>query len=194
MKFFDKSLEKVAKISFPMVDVRDVAQAVPLVLSKPIASGKRYLIVQGSYWMRDIMNILRVEFEKYGYSLPKKTMSNFYVWLASWWNPVLSFIKPYLEGELIIDTSLFINEIAMPYRKIEETFIDFCYDLIKKKMIEDKLFFIGDDRTPRICINCRNIYRKFIATGFVPFRIARIYNCCPLRKVAPRCHYKACSS
>jgi len=147
-KSFDKTLQKVPHISFPMVDVRDVARAVTMVLNNPISNGKRYLIVQGSYWWQDVANILRVEFEKYGYELPKKKMSNFWIYLASWWNPFLSYIKPYLEGELIIDTSLFINEIGMPYRKIEETFIDFAYDLIKKKLIEDKLFFIGDDQDP----------------------------------------------
>ena len=147
-KSFDKSLTKVPHISFPMVDVRDVARAVTMVLNNPISNGKRYLIVQGSYWWMDIANILRGEFEKYGYELPKKKMSNFWIYFASWWNPFLSFVKPYLEGQLIIDTSLFINEIGMPYRKIEETFIDFGYDLIKKRMIEDKLFFMGDDKDP----------------------------------------------
>ena len=147
-KTFERAIDKVPHISFPIVDVRDVAQAAMLVLENPISNGKRYLVVQGSYWWEDICNICRGEFEKYGYDLPKKKMSTFWVKLASFWNPFLSFIKPYLEGELIIDTSLFINEIGMGYRKIEQTFIEFGYDLIKKKIIVDKLFFMGDDGDP----------------------------------------------
>lgn len=149
--FFQKSFESLGSIphiSFPLVDVRDVALAAIMTLEKPISNGKRYLIVQGSYWWEDIINIVRAEFEKYGYSFPKSKMSTFWIKIASWWNPFLYFIKPYLEGEIIIDTSLFINEMGMKYRKIENTIIDFIYDLIKKKMIEDKLLFIGDDKDP----------------------------------------------
>ena len=75
-------------------------------------------------------------------------MSTFWIKIASWWNSFLYFIKPYLDGELIIDTSLFINELGFTYRKIETTFIEFGYDMIKKKMIGDKLLFIGDDKDP----------------------------------------------
>ena len=149
-KCFDKKVfNKIPHISFPFVDVRDVAAASVIVIQKnEISNGKRYLLVQGSYWWEDVANIVRGEFEKYGYDIPKNKMSSFWIKIKALWNPLLSFIKPYLEGELIIDTSLFINEIAMPYRKIEETFIEFGYDLIKKKLIEDKLFFMGDDKDP----------------------------------------------
>lgn len=151
MTFLQKTFENlsaVPRISFPIVDVRDVAQAAVLVVDNPISYGKRYLIVQGSYWWEDIVNILRGEFEKYGYIFPKKQMSTFWIKIASWWNSFLYFIKPYLDGELIIDTSLFINELGFTYRKIETTFIEFGYDMIKKKMIGDKLLFIGDDKDP----------------------------------------------
>lgn len=147
-KAFDNSMTRVPHISFPLVDVRDVAKVVVLALENPISNGKRYLVVQGSYWWQDITNIMREEFEKYGYNFPKKKMSSFWVKIAAWWNPFLEYIKPYLEGELIIDTSLLSNEIGMGFRKIEDSIKDFGYDLIKKKLIEDKLFFIGDDKDP----------------------------------------------
>jgi len=69
----------IPKVSFATVDVRDVALAHVLSIDHAkleITNGKRYLIVEGSYWMPDMVKVLKEEFKKYGYKFPSFTVSN----------------------------------------------------------------------------------------------------------------------
>lgn len=149
-KVFDQELTKIPKISFPIVDVRDVSQAIIKIMEDEKTNGERYLVVQGSYWWYDIVSILNHEFRKYGYELPEQSFNSWFLKLVIWWkkDPFLILIKPYIDGELIFDTSKYLNDIKGKYRKIEETVIDFVYDMIKKGMIEDKLIFSADENDP----------------------------------------------
>jgi len=50
----------IPKVSIGCVDVRDTALAHVRALKRPeVSNGKRYLLVEGSYWFEDIINILR---------------------------------------------------------------------------------------------------------------------------------------
>lgn len=149
-KVFDQEITKVPKISFPIVDVRDVSQAIIKIMENEKTNGERYLVVQGSYWWSDIVTILNHEFKRYGYELPEQSFNSWFLKLIIWWrkDPFLYLIKPYIDGELIFDTSKYLNEIKGKYRKIEETVLDFVYDMIKKGFIENKLIFLADENDP----------------------------------------------
>ena len=73
IKIMKRRMPVIPKISLPVVDVRDVAQAhVQAILPDKLAisNGKRYIIVEGSYWMKDLVAILKEEFKKFGYGFP----------------------------------------------------------------------------------------------------------------------------
>ena len=64
-------LAGIPKVSFPFVDVRDVALAHVIAIEKEdLTDGKRYVLSENTYWFEDVINILRDEFGKYGYKMP----------------------------------------------------------------------------------------------------------------------------
>jgi len=63
------------KIAFPIVDVRDVALAHVVAMENPDeTAGKRIILCENSYMTKEYGNILREEFEKKGYKIPKKEL------------------------------------------------------------------------------------------------------------------------
>ncbi len=55
----------VPHVGFGFVDVRDVAQAVDLVMARPECAGERYIVSQGSYWMGDLVTMMKESFPDY---------------------------------------------------------------------------------------------------------------------------------
>lgn len=68
----------VPKISFSVVDVRDVARAHILALQKPaeVVNGKRFILSGDSYWFKDMAGMLSNTFESQGYKIPKREVSS----------------------------------------------------------------------------------------------------------------------
>lgn len=87
-------LPGVAKIMLPLVDVRDVAQAHLNGLKKPDAANKRFVMVQDTVWVKDMMDMLRPEFGKY-YSVPNKELSYIIFKAASLMDSAVKQAIPY---------------------------------------------------------------------------------------------------
>jgi len=58
-----------------MVDVRNVAQAHLNAVLKPEAAGKRFVLADRTYWMKEVISILH---ENFGDKFPKCTKPNSY--------------------------------------------------------------------------------------------------------------------
>lgn len=72
----------IPKVSLAIVDVRDVALAHVLAIDPEkinITNGKRYLLVEGAYWMEDMIGVLKEEFSKYGYKFASFTVTTKFV-------------------------------------------------------------------------------------------------------------------
>jgi len=77
----------IPKVSFPIVDVRDVALAHVNALERlEETNGKRYIMVASTHWMMDACNILRQEFEPQGYKIPSMSVPKCPLVLASWFD------------------------------------------------------------------------------------------------------------
>lgn len=76
----------IPRVSIGIVDVRDVALAHVRCIEKEffqISNGKRYILVEGSYWMEEMLRMLRDEFKQYGYKITEFTVGTFLFNVAS---------------------------------------------------------------------------------------------------------------
>ncbi|MCW2914256.1 MAG: cinnamoyl-CoA reductase [Actinomycetia bacterium] len=73
----------VPRLSFAVVDVRDVATAHRLAMETPKAAGNRYICADESMWMGDIAAVLRAEFGPRGYRLPTRTLPYWLMWISA---------------------------------------------------------------------------------------------------------------
>lgn len=103
----------------PVVDVRDVAEGHVKALTLG-ASGKRYALCNHEILsFKGIVDILRDEFEKYGYTFPHKNRTG---------------------GSLNVqvDNTKSIQELEMKYRLMKDSLVDMGESLIDQKIFGDK--------------------------------------------------------
>lgn len=145
------NLVGVPKISFPMVDVRNVGQAHLLALEKgEVVNGKKFLVVEGSYWFVDLNIMLKNEFNKFGYSITTKTIPKFFLKVISIWNNFVKYYLSYLNSKFIIDNTQSIKCLGVKYSRIDECLIEQAYDLIREKHIKNKILFLLDKNDPLV--------------------------------------------
>ena len=70
----------LVEVSFPTVDVRDVAAAHIRAMELNGAAGQRYVVSGEPLWMRDLADIIRAEFEPQGYSIASRVLPKGIVW------------------------------------------------------------------------------------------------------------------
>ncbi|MEV3927594.1 SDR family oxidoreductase [Actinomadura coerulea] len=76
-------LPAIPRLSFPVVDVRDVSLAHRLAMETPKAAGNRYICVDKSMWMGDIAGVLHAEFGPRGYRIPARVLPYWLMWVGA---------------------------------------------------------------------------------------------------------------
>ena len=124
---------------FPIVHIQDVAQAHIQAMLNPKSDGNRYLCAAGGLWIQQISQILRNEFGKHGYSIPKYPMPYFLVKLISLFDNDFARCMPSYGKEIILDNTRIQEHLGMKFISTEEAVISTGYSLIKEGKIKNKL-------------------------------------------------------
>jgi nucleoside-diphosphate-sugar epimerase len=90
-----RKLPAVPRISFSIVDVRDVAAALRLAMESPAAAGNRYILGTPPLWMGDIARILKERFGPRGYRVPTRRLPYWLMWLNARVDPVVRLALDY---------------------------------------------------------------------------------------------------
>ncbi len=85
-----KRLPRAPRLSFPIVDVRDVADLHIRAMLAPEAKGERFIAANETLWFADVLAILDEAYPER--KLPKGELPNWVVRLAAQFNPVLKQI------------------------------------------------------------------------------------------------------
>ncbi|KAL4484411.1 hypothetical protein ABPG74_019588 [Tetrahymena malaccensis] len=143
LKTMKNELPGIPKVSMAIVDVRDCALAHVIALDQQklqITNGKRYILTEGSYWMYDLIQILKDEFQQYNYKFPSFTVeSKFLLSLAGCIDKQVEMIKPNFQRRVIFDNTSAMKELGIIFRHHRNTIVEFAYDLINKGCIPNKL-------------------------------------------------------
>ena len=131
-----KNKSGVPELSFPVVDVRDVANAQILGAFNTNSKGRHILFSGEQPFFLEIAKILKTE---YGakYPLPSKNVPRFLLYMAA---PFLkikwSFLKNNLGFRPLLDNSYSKKDLGIKYRPIKETIIEHTEQLIKTGLIK----------------------------------------------------------
>ncbi|EDK31897.1 NAD-dependent epimerase/dehydratase family protein (macronuclear) [Tetrahymena thermophila SB210] len=143
VRVMKNDLPGIPKISLQTVDVRDVALAHVVCLDQDkleITNAKRYLLVEGSYWMADMVQVLKEEFKRFGYKFPSfKVESKLLFSMAGCIDDQVELVKPFFGRMITFDNSASKNDLGIKYIYYRKTLIEFAYDLIKKGVIPNKI-------------------------------------------------------
>ena len=103
------------RISFPCVDVRDVARMHRLALETDAPSGGRYLCVAECFWMIDMARAIKAELGKPARKVPSRELPDWAVKLVSLFDPAARQIIPDLGREVRVDNTLTREALPMPF-------------------------------------------------------------------------------
>ncbi len=96
-RLMDGALPGSPKLSFGIVDVRDVVDLHLRAMTHPAAKGERFLAVAGDFlWMREIAQVLKERMGSDARRVPARELPNWMVRLASLRDPAIKLILPEL--------------------------------------------------------------------------------------------------
>eukprot|EP01017_Pseudomicrothorax_dubius_P034174 TRINITY_DN4651_c0_g3_i5.p1 TRINITY_DN4651_c0_g3~~TRINITY_DN4651_c0_g3_i5.p1 ORF type:complete len:332 (-),score=33.57 TRINITY_DN4651_c0_g3_i5:61-1056(-) len=119
-KAMTKQLQAIPDLWFPFVDVRDVAIAHILAITKPGVVGRRYLLVSECLSAETLINVLVKEFRQYGYVFPKIKLGYWPLRLASVFDTKLRILLPFIGKKIIVENVRSRRELGMTYRGVDE--------------------------------------------------------------------------
>ena len=138
-QFMTNKLIGIPKINFACVDVRDCARAHVLAMESDISGGKRYICSTESVWMKDIGNILRTEFQKYGYRITKSELKYCTLCLGGICDKKARILKPYWAKIMKASNARIKEDLHMDFFSIEEMTLAMAYSMIENGVIPNKI-------------------------------------------------------
>lgn len=137
--FLKGAVPAVPKMMMPVVDVREVAECHIRALKDPNSNGKRFICSAASLWMKEFCDLLREEFEKYGYSIPKRELGKCLLKIGSIFIKKARSLVSEVDKERRLDASMSVKELGINYRSPKESLAEMGYSLIKLGIVPDKV-------------------------------------------------------
>jgi dihydroflavonol-4-reductase len=125
-------------LSFPSVDVRDVAKAHRLALETSEPTGGRYLAVAGTVWFKDLMLPIKARLGDRAKKIPTRALPNWAVWLVALFDPAARTILPELGYELHIDNSATRKALGMDFIDHTESAPAMAESLLSFGLVSDR--------------------------------------------------------
>jgi dihydroflavonol-4-reductase len=109
------------RLSFPVVDVRDVARVHRLALESDAPSGARYLATSGSVWFRDLMRPIKDSLGERARKVPTRELPDFMIKMVALFDPTTRPIVPDLGIDFRIDNSATRRMLGIDFRPHTES-------------------------------------------------------------------------
>jgi dihydroflavonol-4-reductase len=138
-QFMTNKLIGIPKINFACIDVRDCARAHVLALESEISGGKRYICSSDSAWIKEIGNILRAEFQQYGYKITKSELKYCTLSIGGIFDKKARTLKPYWGKIVKASNARIKGDLHMDFFTIEEMTQAMAYSMIENGVIPNKV-------------------------------------------------------
>ncbi|GAB3253813.1 SDR family oxidoreductase [Chitinimonas naiadis] len=109
------------KLSFPVVDVRDVAKVQRLALETREPSGGRYLAVSETAWFSDMMRPIKARLGDKARKVPRGELPNFLVRLIGMFDPAARSVVPELSHYVRFDNSRTRKALGISFLPVTES-------------------------------------------------------------------------
>ena len=137
------NLPGLPNVSFPIVDVRDVAAAHLAAMESPEAAGKRYIANNKTMTMTEIAAIISREFKPQGYKVPTKSMNKIMLGVMSKFNSGAKFAAKNAGNDIQLNNDKMRSQLGIEPRSEETTIIDQCYTLVDLGLVKRKPGYLG---------------------------------------------------
>ena len=128
-----KGMPGMPRLSFSVVDVRDVAELHLLAMTAPQAAGERFLAVGPSLWISDMAKILRGRLGAEGEKVPRRTFPDAFVRLAARFDPSLRSFTGDLGKQLQFSHEKAEQRLGWKPRPVADTLVDCATSLLEQR-------------------------------------------------------------
>lgn len=105
LQLMNGKFSRLPRFGFPVIDIRDVADAHIKAMVNPAASGQRFIVAGQFLWLKDISHILAKAFPDYAHRLPTQEIPSWLVRVMATVSPMSRMIVHELGRDLSVDTS-----------------------------------------------------------------------------------------
>lgn len=119
------------RISWSVVDVRDVATAHLAAMTNPRAAGNRYICSSELIWFTDVAKLLKKNFADRGYKVSTLQFPDWLVKLYALFDKSVRSEVPELGRELRLSNQKIRDELGIQFRSAEEAIITMAESLIQ---------------------------------------------------------------
>lgn len=119
-KLLAREMPGVPRLMFPVVDVRDVADAHLRAMTVPEAAGRRFIVSEGEYWYVEIARLLR----EAGHVVPTRVVPDWLVRGLSWFDPTVRLVVDRLGRQSHVSSASARAVLGWSTRDIRETLRD----------------------------------------------------------------------
>lgn len=122
-------------LAWPMVDVRDVADAHIAAMITPDAAGKRFICAIENYSMQEMAIILNREFAEKGYKIPTRKLPNFIMRIASMWDKTVRLVINDLGYRTEVSNDRIKNVLNWKPRSLDDMVISMAKSMLEHGIV-----------------------------------------------------------
>ena len=137
-RLLTKKMPALPDLSFPIIDVRDVADAHIAAMEKTDAAGNRHILINRTVHITEFAKIIRDEFQPQGYTIPSEELPK---------SVEIPELKPMLGKVIQYNNERMVKVLGIQPRPVENSLIDTCYSLIDLGLVERTSGYLGHPST-----------------------------------------------
>ena len=137
-QLLERDMSMVPDLHMLVVDVRDVARAHIIAMTKPEAAGNRHILssAENSYSLVDIARYLANEFNNKGFRVPTRKAPKPLLWLVSWFSKEVRTMYPYIGTPFKAKINRLKEVLGIEVISVEKSVVEMGHSIIDLGMVK----------------------------------------------------------
>jgi dihydroflavonol-4-reductase len=135
-KILEGSLPMLPNLGFPLIDVRDVADAHVKAMTAPGAPGQRFLVAGDFWWFKDIAAHLVKTMPAQTAKAPTAVAPDWLMRLLALFDPVTKSVTFELGRERPVSSAKAKQTLGLTFHKLEDTIVETAQSLLAKGVVK----------------------------------------------------------
>ena len=130
----------IPRLKFGIVNVKNVTMAHLLAFEKSeLTNGKRYILIEDTVHVSQIIDVFRSNFGNYGYSFPKYHIPKFFFWVYTLFDSENKKLLRSWNHDFVFDNRLSREELGVVYKDWEGGVVEMVRHMIEDGKLENKI-------------------------------------------------------
>lgn len=135
-KLLGRELPGCPRLGFPLVDVRDVAEAHVRAMTHPSAAGERFQVAGPFLWFQEIARVLKARAPDIAKRVPTIALPNWMIRLSALFDPITRSVLYELDKRRDCSSAKAERVLGVKLRPVEESIVETARSLVQKGLVK----------------------------------------------------------